>query len=613
MKLAGRRRAGHDRRRPSTSRFARRRRRHHPDHLRRRRGRRRHGRRRRPADADLGVPADGRRVLRQRRRRARPGQRPRRPRPPVAARPSGRGAQSAEAAPGCFVAPPRRRPRRRAGATSSRASPSAPGWSCSASSPALASSRPAPVSGDLSVASTGARRRPPPSGAGEISARELLDLHLDADRRAQPASSTRSSRSTRSGPASAPRPPTRRWPPVTRWARCTGCRSRSRTPTTWRAGARPTARRCYADHVPDADDLVVERIRACRASSRSARPTCRSSRPARTPSTPSSGPPATRSTRRRSAGGSSGGAACALASGHGAARRRLGHGRLAAQPGVVLRRGRAAALARPGPGVADRTTSGRRTSVGGPMARNVGDLALLLSVIAGPGPRAPQALGDPGATFAPPLTRPLAGLRVACRSTSAAPSRSTTRSRRVVARAPARSSPAAARRVAAAHPDLAEADDTFRTLRAWHFQAGLGPLLAAHPDAFKPSLADNIRAGEPLTGADVARAYAQRTALSERMRAVLRRRTTCWCCRPRRCRRSRPTRSTRPRSTASRWRPTSTGCARPTSSPSPAARRSPCPRVTRATGCPSASRWSPRHGVGPAAARGRCGASRLRL
>ena len=73
-------------------------------------------------------------------------------------------------------------------------------------------------------------------------------------------------------------------------------------------------------------------------------------------------------------------------------------------------------------------------------------------------------------------------------------------------------------RSSAAHPDLGLADDTFRTLRAWHFQARLGALLAEHPDAFKQSLADNIRAGEGLTGADVARAYAQRTALAETMR-----------------------------------------------------------------------------------------------
>jgi amidase len=72
--------------------------------------------------------------------------------------------------------------------------------------------------------------------------------------------------------------------------------------------------------------------------------------------------------------------------------------------------------------------------------------------------------------------------------------------------------------VRSAYPSLAEAEDTFRTLRAWHFQARFGALLAEHPDAFKQSLADNIRAGEGLTGADVARAYEQRTALSERMR-----------------------------------------------------------------------------------------------
>jgi amidase len=72
--------------------------------------------------------------------------------------------------------------------------------------------------------------------------------------------------------------------------------------------------------------------------------------------------------------------------------------------------------------------------------------------------------------------------------------------------------------VESAHPDLREADETFRTLRAWHFQASYGDLLAAHPDAFKPALAENIRAGESLTGADVAAAYADRTRIAERMR-----------------------------------------------------------------------------------------------
>jgi amidase len=69
-----------------------------------------------------------------------------------------------------------------------------------------------------------------------------------------------------------------------------------------------------------------------------------------------------------------------------------------------------------------------------------------------------------------------------------------------------------------AYPDLSEAEEAFLTLRAWTFQAGFGEFLAANPGAIKESLADNIRAGEGLTGADIARAYAQRTALSERMR-----------------------------------------------------------------------------------------------
>ena len=69
-----------------------------------------------------------------------------------------------------------------------------------------------------------------------------------------------------------------------------------------------------------------------------------------------------------------------------------------------------------------------------------------------------------------------------------------------------------------AHPDLTGADETFRTLRAWHFQARFGDLLRRHPDDIKPALADNIRAGEGLTGADVARAFECRTTLAEAMR-----------------------------------------------------------------------------------------------
>jgi amidase len=272
----------------------------------------------------------------------------------------------------------------------------------------------------------------------------------------------------------------------------------------------------HADSVADHDDLLVERIREAgavfvgktnvpefAAGSHTFNPVFGVTR---NPVDPS-----------RSAGGSSGGAACALRSGMVPLADGSDMGGSLRNPasfcGVV---GMRPSLGR----VPEWPLYNQweTTSVGGPMARNVGDLALLLSVIAGPDPRAPHALGDPGIAFAPPLEpAPLAGLRVACTVDLGGALVVDHDVADVVRATAARLSDAGAA-VSEAHPDLTLADDTFRTLRAWHFQAKLGPLLAQHPTSFKPSLEANIRAGESLTGADVARAYAQRTSLSETMR-----------------------------------------------------------------------------------------------
>jgi amidase len=47
------------------------------------------------------------------------------------------------------------------------------------------------------------------------------------------------------------------------------------------------------------------------------------------------------------------------------------------------------------------------------MARTVEDVALLLSAMAGPDPRSPIAIDEPGARFRGPLGRSFAGVRVA--------------------------------------------------------------------------------------------------------------------------------------------------------------------------------------------------------
>lgn len=272
----------------------------------------------------------------------------------------------------------------------------------------------------------------------------------------------------------------------------------------------------YADHVPDRDDLIVERIRAAGAV-----PIGKTNVPEFAAGSHTFnrvfGTTLNPVDPTRSAGGSSGGAACALAAGMVPLADGSDMGGSLRNPasfcGVVGLRpslGRVPEWPHP--------NAWETTSVSGPMARNVGDVALLLSVIAGPDPRAPHALGDAGGVFAPPLDGDLAGLRVAGSVDLGGLFEVDAEVARVVGEALG-SLEAAGARVESAHPDLGLADDTFLTLRAWHFQARFGSLLAEHPDAFKQSLADNIRAGESLTGADLARAYEQRTTLSHVMRA----------------------------------------------------------------------------------------------
>lgn len=271
----------------------------------------------------------------------------------------------------------------------------------------------------------------------------------------------------------------------------------------------------YADHVPETDELIVERIRRAGVV-----PIGKTNVPEFAAGSHTFntifGTTLNPVDPTRSAGGSSGGAACALAAGMVPLADGSDMGGSLRNPasfcGVVGLRpslGRVPQWPHP--------NQWETTSVGGPMARNVDDLALLLSVLAGPDPRAPQALGDPGGAFFPLAERGLAGLRVAV-STDLGGALEVDHQVASVVTTAAGTLEHHGARVEPAHPDLGLADDTFRTLRAWHFQARFGRLLDEHPEAFKASLAENIRAGERLSGADVARAYHQRSALAETAR-----------------------------------------------------------------------------------------------
>ncbi|MBP2364532.1 amidase [Pseudonocardia parietis] len=272
----------------------------------------------------------------------------------------------------------------------------------------------------------------------------------------------------------------------------------------------------FAEHVPETDELVVERIRRAGAV-----PIGKTNVPEFAAGShtfnPVFGTTLNPHDPSRSAGGSSGGAACALAAGMVPLAEGSDMGGSLRNPasfcGVVGLRpswGRVPEW--------PQANMWETTSTGGPMARTVGDLALLLSVLAGPDPRAPHALGDPGATFAPPLEpAPPAGLRVAL-SPDLGGAFAVDPEVGAVVEAAGRALAGAGASVGSAVPDLTGADECFRTLRAWHFQARFGDLLAEHPEQFKASLAANIRAGETLTGPDIALAYRRRSALAQRMR-----------------------------------------------------------------------------------------------
>ena len=371
---------------------------------------------------------------------------------------------------------------------------------------------PAPMS-DISVDST-ARDQAAAVRAREISARELLDLHLARieERNGEINAIVSLDAERARGSAAAADEWLAAGDPVGPLHGLPFAVKDTHPVAGWRT---TFGSPLHADFVPDEDTLAVERIRGAgvvllgrtnvpefAAGSHTFNTIFGTTR---NPADPS-----------RSAGGSSGGAAAALASGMLPLADGSDMGGSLRNPasfcGVV---GLRPSLGR----VPDWPALNHWETLGvaGPLARNVGDAALLLSVMAGPDPRVPHALGDPGATFASPEVASLRGLRVAS-SVDLGGAFEVDDEVAALHEAAVQVFASDGAQLSSAYPDLAEAEDTFRTLRAWHFWAVHGPTLTANPDAFKQSLADNIRAGESLTGEDVARGYRQRTNLSEQMR-----------------------------------------------------------------------------------------------
>jgi amidase len=158
-------------------------------------------------------------------------------------------------------------------------------------------------------------------------------------------------------------------------------------------------------------------------------------------------------------------------------------------------------------------------AVVGPMARTVADVALMLRAVAGPDPRAPIALQDPGATFGRPLERDFRGVRVAWSADlGGLPFEAEVQQ---VLQAQRRVFEGLGCIVEDATPDLADAAEVFGVMRAWNMQLSYGELLKTRRADMKDTVVWNIEQGEKLTGAQVGAAEAKRTRLFHRMRAFM--------------------------------------------------------------------------------------------
>lgn len=351
-------------------------------------------------------------------------------------------------------------------------------------------------------------------GSGEVSAREVMQAHLDQIDRLNPSVNAIVSLDPELALAGADEADRRRaqgrevgplhaLPMAHKDTHLTGG-----IPTTFGSPV-------HADFVPREDELVIERLHAAgvvttgktnvpefAAGSHTFNPVFGATGNAYDPS--------------RSAGGSSGGAAVALACGF----QPLADG---SDMGGSLRNPAAwnnVVGLRPSPGrVPTHPTTAAWATMGvqGPMARTVSDVAFMLSVIAGPDPRSPISLETPGSTFDTGLERDLSGIRLAWSPDLGGQFAVEPEIVDVLTRSVASFERAGAV-LETATPNMAGADEVFRTLRAWQFQLTHATLMRQHADQVKPSLAANIAQGQALSGPDVGRAEVLHTALFHRVR-----------------------------------------------------------------------------------------------
>ena len=209
---------------------------------------------------------------------------------------------------------------------------------------------------------------------------------------------------------------------------------------------------------------------------------------------------------RKSASGSSGGSAAALASGQVWLATGGDFGGSIRTPSSFC----STTGLRPSPGMVPRTSKQPFSplSVEGPMARDVADMALMFDVEAGWHPLDPLSQVGPHPGFAGAAARPKKPARIAF-STDLGIARAVDREVRAVCKTAAGKLARDGVAVQETHPDLADAEKTFLTLRGSVFIARHAELLKQHRHLYKPEIIGNTEFGlglkpEEIVAAEVA-------------------------------------------------------------------------------------------------------------
>ncbi|MEV4898533.1 amidase family protein [Nonomuraea sp. NPDC055795] len=263
----------------------------------------------------------------------------------------------------------------------------------------------------------------------------------------------------------------------------------------------------FAEHVPEKDDLIVQRLKAAGAVTIGKTNTPEYGTGSHTVNEVFG---ATRNPYdlTRSAGGSSGGAAAALAAGMIPLADGSDMGGSLRNPASFCN----VVGLRPTPGrvpaISDKA-AWYTLAVPGPMARTVDDLVLMLQVVSGFHPGSPFAVTEP---FRTDPIESVEHMRVAW-SPDLGGLPVDPRTAEVTANAP-RVLEELGARVELVDLDLSDADDAFRIYRAWYYALAFPDL-----DILGPNTRWNAEQGRLLTGADLARAERLRTGLYHRMTA----------------------------------------------------------------------------------------------